>query len=375
MLLLQQIGKMAHPLAKEDIERTTGAHPAETLPRLFAYPWRRLSLGAGAVVAIALLAATQGAVGIPLLEVGKIVLSHLPGVELSQTWPQGWDTIIWQIRLPRIVVAGLVGAALAMSGAMYQGLFRNPLADPYLIGVAAGAGLGATIIFISPIPVYWGAFSLVPLSAFATALTAVTLAYLLARIGGVASTTTLILAGVAIASIAAAGTTLLLMTSDQDVRPVLSWLLGSFASASWRQIPLLLPYLVPSLLVALAYGRILNVMQLDEEQARQLGVPVERVKLLLVASASLATAAAVSVSGLIGFVGLIAPHTVRLLWGHDYRSLVPMAMIMGAGFLILADLVARISLRPGELPVGVVTAFVGAPFFLYLLRQRKGGAF
>ncbi|MCZ6891324.1 MAG: iron chelate uptake ABC transporter family permease subunit, partial [Chloroflexi bacterium] len=196
---------MAHPLTKEDTEETEGAHPAVTLPRPFAYPWRRLSLGAGAVVAIALLAATQGAVGIPLLEVAKIVLSRLPGVELSQTWPQSWDTIIWQIRLPRVVVAGLVGAALAMSGAMYQGLFRNPLADPYLIGVAAGAGLGATIIFISPIPVYWGAFSLVTPAAFVTALAAVTLAYLLARIGGVASTTTLILAGVAIASIAAAG--------------------------------------------------------------------------------------------------------------------------------------------------------------------------
>lgn len=332
-------------------------------------------LGLGAVVCIAFLATTQGAVSIPLGETVKIILSHLPGVELTQTWTHGQDTIVWQIRLPRVVIAGLVGLGLAMSGSMYQGLFRNPLADPYLIGVAAGAGLGATIMFISPLPVHLGGFSLIPLAAFLFALIAVALAYMLARIGGIASTTTLILAGVAIASIASAGTTALLMTSDQDARPVLAWLLGSFSSATWQQIPLLLPYLVPTLLLALVYGRILNIMQLDEEQARQLGIPVEHVKLLLVAAASLATAASVSVSGLIGFVGLIAPHTVRLIWGHDYRSLIPMAMLIGAGFLILADLVARISLRPSELPVGVVTAFVGAPFFLYILRQKRGRTF
>ena len=343
--------------------------------RLFAYPWRRLGIGIGVVLTIAILAATQGSVGIPVQQVVRIALSHLPGVEISQTWPQSWDTILWQIRFPRVALAGLVGAALAMSGAVYQGLFRNPLADPYLIGVAAGAGLGATLVLLSPLPLSWGAFSLVPLAAFTTAMLAVVLAYSLARMGGMVPTTTLILAGVAIASLASAGTALLLMTSDEDVRPVLAWLLGSFASASWKQVPLLLPYLLPSLLVALAYGRILNVIQLDEEQARQLGINVERVKLVLVAAASLATAAAVSVSGLIGFVGLIAPHVVRLLWGHDHRSLVPMAMVIGAGFLILADLVARAALRPTELPVGIVTAFVGAPFFLYLLRQRKRDVF
>ena len=365
---------MGYPVSRKDAMGANRAGAAARL-RLFAYPWRRLLVGATVVVAIALLATTQGSVGIPIQEVARIVLSRFPGVELDQTWPQSWDTIVWQIRLPRVALAGLVGAALAMSGAVYQGLFRNPLADPYLIGVAAGAGLGATIIFLSPIPLYWGAFSLVPVAAFAFALVAVALAYLLARMGGVVPTTTLILAGVAISSIAAAGTTLLLMTNDEDVRPVLAWLLGSFATASWRQVPLLLPYLLPSLLVALAYGRILNVLQLDEEQTRQLGVPVERVKLVLVAAASLATAAAVSVSGLIGFVGLIAPHAVRLVWGTDYRSLVPTSMIVGAGFLIVADLVARTALRPAELPVGVVTAFVGAPFFLYLLRQSKRGVF
>ena len=346
-----------------------------TAVRPFAFPWRRLLIGIGVVVAIALIASTQGSVSIPVQEVGRIALSRLPGVELSQTWPQSWDTIVWQIRLPRVVIAGLVGGALALSGAVYQGLFRNPLADPYLIGVAAGAGLGATVVLATPVPHYLGGFNLVPVVAFAAALAAVSLAYSLARMGGVVPTTTLILAGVAVASIAAAATTLLLMTSDKDVRPVLSWLLGSFASASWSQVPLLLPYLLPSMLVALAYGRVLNVMQLDEEQARQLGLHVERVKLVLVAAASLATAAAVSVSGLVGFVGLIAPHAVRLLWGHDYRSVAPMAMVVGAGFLILADLVARTTLRPAELPVGVVTAFVGAPFFLYLLRQSKRGVF
>ena len=337
-----------------------------------SYPWGRLAFGLALVVLVGMLAAGVGAVGIAPATVVKILASKLPGVDIAQEWPSTFDTILWQLRLPRVVLAGIVGAALAASGATYQGLFRNPLADPYLIGVASGAGLGATIVLVTGVPLSFYGVSLLPVAAFAGAIVAVSVAYGVARSSEGLPLTTLILAGVAIASFAGAVSALIMIRSDPDLRPVLSWLLGGFISAQWKHSLLILPYLVPSMLVVIVYGRVLNVLQLDEEHAQQLGVNVERTKLMLIAAASLSTAAAVSFSGLIGFVGLIAPHAVRLVWGVDYRSLLPMAAIVGAGFLILADLVARTAVSPTELPVGVITAFCGAPFFLYLLRQRRG---
>ncbi len=265
----------------------------------------------------------------------------------------------------------IVGSALAMSGATYQGLFRNPLADPYLIGVASGAGLGAVLVLVTDLPLYVYGISLLPLAAFVGAIGAVAVAYTIARKSDGLPLATLILAGVAIASLAGAATTLIMLRSDPDLRPVLSWLLGGFIGAKWSDSGVIILYLIPCATVILIYGRVLNVLQLDEDHARQLGVNMERTKLLLIAAASLATAAAVSFSGLIGFVGLIAPHAVRLIWGLDYRALVPMAGVVGAGFLVLADLAARTVVSPAELPVGVVTAFCGAPFFLYLLRYRR----
>ena len=339
------------------------------------YTWRPLLVGIGVALILGMAAATQGTVDIPLRSLFLIVASKMPLVDVAESWPRSWDTIVWELRLPRVASAGLVGLALALSGATYQGLFRNPLADPYLIGVASGAALGAVTLMLTPLPTYAQGMSLVPLGAFMGAMMAAAIAYSLARVGGVVPTTTLILAGVAVTSLASAVTTFLLMNSQGDVRPVLSWLLGSFAGGSWRNVLILLAYLVPTSMVLLAHGRILNVLQLDEEQAQQLGIRVERTKLLLVAAASLATAAAVSMSGLIGFVGIIAPHAVRMMWGPDYRFLLPMAAILGAATMILADLGARTVLSPSELPVGVVTALLGAPFFLYLLRQSKRAVF
>jgi iron complex transport system permease protein len=325
------------------------------------------------VAVVGILAAGIGAVAIPPLTVVKIVVSRAPFLDLAQSWPDTWDTITWQLRLPRIVLAGFVGGALAMSGATYQGLFRNPLADPYLIGVASGAGLGATIVLLTDVPSHFSGLSLLPVAAFAGAVIAVAIAYTVARSSEGMPLTTLILAGVAVASLAGAATSLLMIRSDPDLRPVLNWLLGGFASAQWNQSAFIAPYLAVGAVIMLAYGRILNVLQLDEEHAQQLGVNPGRTKVVLIAAASLTTAAAVSFSGLIGFVGLIAPHAVRLVWGPDYRALLPMAAVVGAGFLILADLVARTVVSPSELPVGVVTAFCGAPFFLYLLRRRRAG--
>lgn len=333
--------------------------------------WPVLAGGFVVLLVVSVAAVSYGPVAIPWDATLRIFLSHLPGLDFTATWPQSWDTIIWDIRLPRVILAGLVGASLALSGATYQALFRNPLADPYLLGVAAGAALGASLALVYALDFYTFHLSPLTLMAFAGAVTTVGLSYSLARVGSVVPTTTLILAGVAVSSLAGAVTALVLITHNQQAAVILAWIMGSFNISHWQKLWLIVPYLVPGAVLILLYGRILNVMQLDEEQARQLGVDVERVKLLLIAAATLITAAAVSVSGLIGFVGLIVPHAVRLLWGPDYRRLLPMAMVSGATFLILADLIARTVAAPTELPVGVITAFCGVPFFLYLLRQQR----
>ena len=326
------------------------------------------------VVLVGVLSASQGSVRMPPLSVLEVVISRFPLIDISPDWPDTWDTILWQLRLPRIVLAGLVGGALGLAGATYQGLFRNPLADPSLIGASSGAGLGATIVLVSGATVSFQGFSLLPVAAFVGAIAAVTAAYVIARQSEGLPLATLLLAGVAIAALTSAVTSLIMIRSDPDLRPVLSWLLGGFASAQWKHSLMLLPYIVPTMLLMLAYGRILNVLQLDEEHAIQIGVNVERTKAVLVAAATLATAAAVSFTGIIGFVGLVSPHAARLIWGSDYRSLMPMTVFLGAGILIVADLVARTVTSPAELPVGVVTAFCGAPFLLYLLRRRKAAA-
>ena len=337
------------------------------------YPWWRIAVGLAALVVVAIFAASQGSVSIPFFSVVEIVASRLPGIDLPQDAPATWDTILWQLRLPRVAQAAVVGAALAMSGAAYQGLFKNPLADPYLVGVASGAGLGAVVVLLTGVPMYLAGFSLLPIAAFAGGTGAVVVAYSIARNSQGTPTTTLILAGVAIAALTGAVTSLLILRSDPELRPVLSWLMGSFISSEWSESAIVLAYVFPGMVILLGFGRMLNVLQLSEDHAAMLGVPVEKVKLLLIAAATLVTAAAVSFSGLIGFVGLVAPHVVRLIWGPDYRFLLPMSAIIGATFLVLADLVARTIVSPGELPVGMVTAFCGAPFFLYLLRRRRLG--
>ena len=337
------------------------------------YPWWRIMLGLAVLAVAAIFAAGMGSVHVPFGAAVQVVAAGLPGVQLSPDIPEAWDTILWKLRLPRVAQAALVGAALAMSGAAYQGLFKNPLADPYLVGVASGAGLGAVVVLLTGIPMYLAGISLLPVAAFAGGTGAVAVAYSIARNSGGTPTTTLILAGVAIASLTAAVSSLLILRSDPELRPVLSWLMGSFISSEWSESAIVLAYALPGMAILLGFGRMLNVLQLSEDHAAMLGVPVEKVKLLLIAAATLVTAAAVSFSGLIGFVGLVAPHVVRLIWGPDYRFLLPMSAIVGATFLVLADLVARTIVSPGELPVGLVTAFCGAPFFLYLLRRRRLG--
>ena len=310
-----------------------------------------------------------GPAGISPGDTARVVLNHVAGAGFDVT--RQTDAIVWDIRLPRVLLAGVVGASLAFSGAAYQGVFRNPLADPYLLGVAAGAGLAGAIAIVLDAPLTHGGFSLLPLVSFAGAMTAVLLAYSIAHAGGQTPNTTLILAGVTLSSISVAAISYILIVDHQSSNAVLSWLLGSFNGSGWRDLSYVLPYALPAGIVVALHGRMLNVLQLEESEASHAGLDVQRTKAVVLLAASLAAAAAVSVVGIIGFVGLVSPHVVRLLLGPDYRRLLPVVALVGASFLILADVGARTLVSPGELPVSIVTSFVGAPFFLLLLRRQR----
>jgi len=276
------------------------------------------------------------------------------------------ERILLQLRLPGAALVAIAGAALGGSGAAYQGLFRNPLADPFLIGVAPGAGLGAVIAMVSGFPV-----AFIPACALLGALVTVATVYRLARVGKSAPVTTLLLSGIAVGSFTSALTSYLMLERQLEMRRVFNFLMGGFSLGGWEPVWAALPYTAAGLAILMAMGRPLNVLQFGDEQASQLGLDVERAKLLLIVAASLAAASAVAFKGIIGFVGLIAPHLVRLLWGPDHRRLVPLSALAGAAGLLLADTAGRSVSALMELPVGIVTALVGAPFFLYLLRRVR----
>ncbi len=306
-----------------------------------------------------------GAVFIPLADVWRVFTGQPPQSVSAAA------TIILTLRLPRTALVLLTGAALGGSGAAYQGLFRNPLADPYLIGVASGAGLGAVLAMNIQWPYsFWGLMA-VPAAAFIGALLTVFLVYALARIGKTVPTTNLILAGVAFSSFATAVTSFLMLQSTGELRRAISWLLGGSSQAGWGPVLTILPYLAIGLGILLLSGHALNLLQFGDDQAQQLGLPITRTRTLILLAASLATAAAVSFSGIIGFIGLIVPHVMRLWFGADYRRLIPLSLIGGAAALLLSDVLARVIIAPQELPVGIVTALFGAPFFLWVLRRAK----
>jgi iron complex transport system permease protein len=324
---------------------------------------------------VILIATSVGSVHIPLLTTFKVLTNQLPFIDYIQTWQSNISTIILEIRLPRVILAGLVGAALAIAGATYQGLFRNPLADPYLIGVAQGASLGAVVGFLLPFNLLNLGFSVIPLFAFVGALLATAVVYGLARVGKTVQVTTLILAGVALGALLGSIVSYLIISSGEKMHNIIFWLMGSFALTQWIEIGIILPYVVVGIIVILLFARSLNIMQLDEEQAQQLGINVEKLKVIMLAAATLITAASVSFVGTIGFVGIITPHAIRLTWGADHRFLLPLSVLIGAIFMIFADVVARTILAPTEIPIGVITAMCGVPFFLYLLRRRKKAIF
>ncbi len=322
-----------------------------------------------------LLGVSVGAVSIPVTTVAHLLFVRLLRLRVMLNYPETFTTILFDIRLPRVALMGLTGAALAAAGATYQGLFRNPLADPYLVGVASGAGLGATILLSFGFPATSLGLMAVPAGAFLGGAGTVGLVVIMSRVGRTTPVTTLLLAGVAVGSFVTAITTFWMLRSPDGLRRAFSWLLGGYAGGGWQPVWIVLPYLIAGLIVLQLNARALNVLQLDEEQAKQLGLNVERLKLVLVGAATLMTAAAVSFGGLIGFVGLVVPHILRMLGGPDYRRLIPLSALGGAAFLILADLIARTALAPQELPVGVITALAGAPFFIFLLRRLKRSVF
>ncbi len=315
------------------------------------------------LLAALLLSLAVGSVFIPLGEVWRALI----GVTNNETF----RTILWDIRLPRTVLIALVGAALAGSGAAYQGLFRNPLADPYLIGVASGAGLGAVFAMSIKWPYTTLGLLAVPTAAFFASLLTVYLVYLFANVGGTVPTTSLILAGVAFSSFATALTSFLMLRSTGELRRAIGWLLGGVSLIGWDVTLALVPYLFIGLTALILNGYALNLLQFGDDQALQMGLNVRRAKFIIIVAASLVTAAAVSFAGIIGFVGLIVPHVARIWWGVDYRRIIPLSIIVGAGALLLADVLARVALAPQELPLGIVTALAGAPFFLWVLRRAK----
>lgn len=311
-----------------------------------------------------LLSIALGSVFIPPERIFKALLGLEP---LQGTL----NTILFEIRLPHAVLITLTGAALAASGTAYQGLFRNPLADPYLIGIASGAGLGAVTMMARDWPKDLLGFYSVPAAAFAGALLTVAIVYWIARLGKTVPVTTLILAGVAVSTFATSLSSFLMLQSESELRRAIAWLLGGAALSGWQPVIAMLPYVVIGVTALLFSGHQLNVLQTGEEQAQQLGLPVERIKLVLIIAASLAAAAAVAFSGMIGFIGLVIPHSLRLIWGGDHRRLLPLSLLGGAAALLVADVVARTILPPQVVPVGIITALVGVPFFLWLLRRAK----
>ena len=355
------------PVTVDDRDRVAPPRPRDlTLPLV--------ALGLGAAVAAALVGLLVGPIRLPVGAVVGALVDRLPGTEVAHGLDAAGTTILFEIRWPRVILGLAVGALLSGSGAAYQGVFRNPLADPYLLGVAAGAGLGATLAIVTGTASLAGGFAL-PAAAFVGAVLAVlATAGLSLRRGRPSGPAALILAGVAVAALLAAVQTYLLQRHADSLRAVYGWLLGRLSTVGWAEVRLVLPVLiVTAVVLVLAAGRI-DVLAVGDEEATTLGVRPGPTRAAILAVASLATATAVAVSGLIGFVGLIVPHGVRLIAGTGNRRVVPLSMLFGAAFLTLADVAARTVQAPAELPIGVITAFVGAPAFLLILRSQQGRA-
>jgi cobalamin transport system permease protein len=340
------------------------------LERARSSPGVLVAVGVVALVAVLVLGVGLGSVAVPPADTVAILAHRLFGLDLGMTWTPAAETIVIDLRLPRVLSAMVVGLGLAVAGATFQGILRNPLADPYVLGTASGAALGAAIGVLLPIRIVLLEFGLVQVFAFVGALLAVTAVYRFSRTGALAPLTSLLLTGYAVGSLLAAGLAMTMYLSGTNLRQIFFYLLGGFEGSSWLQLALTTPIVLAAALAILLRARALNGFLLGEEAAAHLGVDVRRERAVLLGLASLMTAAAVSISGLIGFVGLVVPHVVRLVVGPNARRVLPLSALIGASLLAAADLVARLV---GGIPVGVVTAVIGAPFFLALLRGARSG--
>lgn len=315
-----------------------------------------------------------GAVSIPPSAVFGILLDHL-GFETGLEFTSQQDAVLWSIRLPRVVLGGVVGAGLGVAGAAYQGIFRNPLADPQLIGVSSGAALGSSVVIL----VLGGVLGSLaaPIGGLLGGLVAGVLVYTLARHGGRTEVVTLILAGIAIAAVGAAGAAFISIVVDEPrLKSELFWVLGSLTFSTWRLVWFTLPFVAAAAVTLPLYGRAMNVTLLGDSEARHLGIDLERFRMIVIGLATVAVGASVSAAGVIGFVGLLVPHGIRLAAGPDNRLVLPASAVGGAALVILVDLVARTAASPTEIPVGLLTAVLGGPVFLWLLgrtRREHGG--
>jgi iron complex transport system permease protein len=326
------------------------------------------------LVVCVVVAAAVGTVYVPFGDVVKMCWNKLSPFNITPTWRSVDETIILQVRLPRVIGAALVGAALATAGVLFQGLLRNPMADPYIIGTSAGAALGATVAMLLPLSMAFLGFGMVPVLAFAGALATVFLVYYLARVGGKTPVVSMLLAGFVVSAMLTALMFLIITMSDKlypKVHSVYAFLMGGISVSGWGQVAVIAPIIVVGIVLARLWAFRLNAFALGEEGAAHVGIDVERTKATFLALGSVLTAAAVSISGLIGFVGLVIPHALRLVLGPDHRILIPASALAGAAFLVIADMLARTLPSSGEMPVGIITALIGAPVFIYLL--RRGG--
>ncbi|MFB5195755.1 FecCD family ABC transporter permease [Neobacillus sp. KR4-4] len=313
-----------------------------------------------------------GTVSVPILTIIKIISANLFGLISLEKFDPMYTSIVLNIRLPRVILSGLVGASLAIAGAAFQGLLRNPLADPYTLGVSSGASVGAvlTLFFQLSIP-FIGSFTLPLLSILFSFFTIFLVLMFASKIEQSMRVETIILTGIIFSSFLGAIISLMIALTGDELRQIIGWLLGSVSMRGWDYIKIILPFFIIGSCLLLFNAKELNAMSFGEERAQHIGVNVHKRKLLILTAGSILTGAAVAVSGTIGFVGLVIPHLSRLLWGPDHRQLLPLSIISGAGFLILADLISRMIISPTELPIGVITALIGAPVFAIILLQRK----
>jgi iron complex transport system permease protein len=354
-------------------QRGTLPPPAVPLVAVGGVRRRVLQIAAGGVataLGALLLGVAVGSIAIHPLDTLAVIVERVLGVGSGRGLSAATETIVWELRVPRVLTTMVVGAGLAIAGATFQGLLRNPLADPYVLGTASGAALGAAIAVVIPVRVAVVGFGLLQAFAFVGALSAVYAVYRLSRISGLAPLTGLLLTGYAVGSLLAAGLAMAMYLSGAALRQIFVYLLGGFDGATWQRLWAALPIVAFGAVVISTRARSLNGLLLGEEAAAHLGIDVRRERAILLALASLVTAAAVTVSGLIGFVGLVVPHVVRLVVGPNARAVLPLSAIWGACLMAFSDIAARLL---GEIPVGVVTAVIGAPFFLVLLRRARTG--